>query len=91
MEQSNIKIDELEKNISAELESFKSDLAKADSFSLLENIRTKYLGKKSYLSTMQKSIGTLPNELKPVVGKNTIATKNANNKTVNALFIIIYF
>ncbi len=71
MEQSNIKIDELEKNISAELESFKSDLAKADSFSLLENIRTKYLGKKSYLSTMQKSIGTLPNELKPVVGKNT--------------------
>jgi len=71
MEQSNIKIDELEKNISAELESFKSDLAKADSFGLLENIRTKYLGKKSYLSTMQKSIGTLPNELKPVVGKNT--------------------
>jgi len=71
MEQSNIKIDELEKNISAELESFKSDLAKADSFSSLENIRTKYLGKKSYLSAMQKSIGTLPNDLKPIVGKNT--------------------
>lgn len=71
MEQNNIKTEELEKNISAELKSFKSDLAKADSFSSLENIRTKYLGKKSYLSAMQKSIGTLPNDLKPIVGKNT--------------------
>ena len=71
MEQNNIKIEELEKNISAELESFKSDIAKADSFSLLENIKTKYLGKKSYLSSIQKSIGTLPNDLRPIVGKNT--------------------
>jgi phenylalanyl-tRNA synthetase alpha chain len=66
-----MKIEELEKNISAELECFKSDLIKADSFTSLENIRTKYLGKKSYLSAMQKSIGTLPNDLKPVVGKET--------------------
>jgi phenylalanyl-tRNA synthetase alpha chain len=66
-----MKIEELEKNISAELESFKSDIVKADSFVLLENIRTKYLGKKSYLSAMQKSIGTLPNDLKPIVGKET--------------------
>jgi phenylalanyl-tRNA synthetase alpha chain len=66
-----MKIEELEKNISAELESFKSDIVRADSFVLLENIRTKYLGKKSYLSVMQKSIGTLPNDLKPIVGKET--------------------
>ncbi len=66
-----MKIEELEKKISAELESFNSDIAKADSFGSLDNIRTKYLGKKSYLSAMQKSIGTLPNDLKPVVGKNT--------------------
>ena len=66
-----MKIEELEKNISAELESFKSDIVRADSFVLLENIRTKYLGKKSYLSAMQKSIGTLPNDLKPIVGKET--------------------
>ncbi len=71
MGQSKIKIEEMEKNISGELESFKSDIAAADSFSILESIRTKYLGKKSYLSTMQKSIGTLPGELKPIVGKNT--------------------
>ena len=66
-----MKIEDLEKKISAELESFNSDMAKADSFGSLDNIRTKYLGKKSYLSAMQKSIGTLPNDLKPVVGKNT--------------------
>ena len=73
-----MKIEELEKNISAELESFKSDIARADSFVLLENIRTKYLGKKSYLSAMQKSIGTLPNDLKPIVGKETnLLSRNA--------------
>lgn len=75
MGQSKIKIEEMEKNISSELESFKSDIAAADGFSILESIRTKYLGKKSYLSTMQKSIGTLPGELKPIVGKNTNSLK----------------
>ncbi len=71
MEQSALSAQELEKRIKQELESFKTGIAGVSSLESLDSLKTRYLGRKSYISLTQKSIGNLPADLKPVVGKNT--------------------
>jgi phenylalanyl-tRNA synthetase alpha chain len=71
MDQSNITVEDLEKRINQELEEFKEGIDKVSDLNSLEALRTKFIGRKSYISVTQKSIGTLSAELKPVVGKNT--------------------
>jgi len=71
MDQTNITVEDLEKRINQELEEFKVGIAKVSGLSALEDLRTKFLGRKSFISVTQKSIGTLAAGLKPVVGKNT--------------------
>lgn len=80
MDHSNITVADLEKRINKELERFKNDIKGIDDIKDLEALRTKYLGRKSYVSMTQKSIGTLSSELKPVVGKSTnIVRKDMEN------------
>lgn len=71
MDQSDPTIQEMEKRINGELEALRSDIKDIDDINGLEALRTKYLGRKSYLAATQKSIGALPAELKPIVGKNS--------------------
>ena len=75
MEHSNITLESLEKKINEELQSFKNELEDADNIKVIDVLRTKYLGRKSYISKIQKSIGALSAELKPVVGKNSNIVK----------------
>jgi phenylalanyl-tRNA synthetase alpha chain len=71
MEQSDLSAEELEKRINRELESFKAGIDDAIDLVSLDALKTRYLGRKSYISLTQKNIGNLPAELKPLVGKNT--------------------
>jgi len=71
MGEKKITVKDLEKRISQELKGLEDELGQAEDIASLDNLKTKYLGRKSYISAAQKSIGTLSAELKPVVGKNT--------------------
>jgi len=71
MGQKNLTVRDLEKRINKELEDFKAEASSIDDLRSLEALRTKYLGRKSYISMTQKGIGSLSAELKPEVGKNT--------------------
>ena len=71
MDQSDPTIQEMEKRINRELGALRSDIKDIDDINGLEALRTKYLGRKCYLASTQKIIGTLPSELKPIVGKNS--------------------
>ena len=59
----------MQEKINKLLEAFKNDLAGARSLEDLESIRVKYLGKKGDITSLKKSIATLPNEEKPKAGK----------------------
>ncbi|MFO7928266.1 MAG: phenylalanine--tRNA ligase subunit alpha [Candidatus Humimicrobiaceae bacterium] len=64
------------KKLEEEYKNFTKDLKRASSLKDLEKLKVKYLGKKSLISTTLKNIGKLPDDLKPVVGKNTNAYRN---------------
>ncbi len=69
MDEEEKKVDELEKKIKAELDNFSRELKAIENLGDLERIRTKYVGKKSFLIKTLKNIGSLPQYLKPVIGK----------------------
>ncbi|MDD3777218.1 MAG: phenylalanine--tRNA ligase subunit alpha [Actinomycetota bacterium] len=73
------------KQISGQLEqdyqNLEQDLVQAGSLKDLEQVKVKYLGKKSQVVTLLKNIGSLSRELKPVVGKNA----NIYKKKIEAL------
>lgn len=52
------------------LESFKSEIEAATTPEAVQEIRTKYLGKKSYVKTALKSLGSLPADERPKFAKD---------------------
>jgi phenylalanyl-tRNA synthetase alpha chain len=62
-------IDELGKKIDIEIGCLNKELAAVKSIAELEKIRTRFTGKKSFLSSTLKEIGSLPQNLKPIFGK----------------------
>src|SRR5690554_5450454 len=77
--------DVIAKHISGQLEqdyqNLEQDLVQAGSLKDLEQVKVKYLGKKSQVVTLLKSIGSMSRQLKPVVGKNA----NIYKKKIEAL------
>src|SRR4030043_640497 len=68
---------QLEKKIETELGNFERDLGTVKDINGLEKIRSKYTGKKSFLINTLKSIVSLPDNIRPVAGKNS---NNAREK-----------
>ena len=58
----------------------KSDIEKASNFEDLEKIRVKYLGRKSEITNILKSLGELPKEIRPSAGKKSNLVKNEISK-----------
>ena len=52
-----------------------SEIEAASSESALENLRVGYLGKKGVITTLLKSIGSLPNDQRPAAGKKITAAR----------------
>lgn len=69
MDDREIEVDNLEKNIEKELNSFEREIKNVKNLDELERLRTKYTGRKSFLIKALKNIGSLPGELKPAAGK----------------------
>src|SRR5688572_5198857 len=51
------------------LTAFRAELAQATTPEILQELRTKYLGKKSYVKTALKSLGAMPAEERPKFAK----------------------
>jgi len=66
----------LKSNIEKEISDAKKALESIDNTGDLEDIKTRFLGKKSYASSLLKKIGSLEKELKPVYGKEANILKN---------------
>ncbi|HJX01930.1 MAG TPA: phenylalanine--tRNA ligase subunit alpha [Candidatus Humimicrobiaceae bacterium] len=62
---------QLEKKIETELGNFERDLGTVKDINGLEKIRSKYTGKKSFLINTLKNIGSMPDNIRPVAGKNS--------------------
>ncbi len=65
------KAEEILKSLEEEYKDFSESLKEAENTKDVENIKVRFLGKKSLVSSTLKNIGKLSSELKPVVGKNT--------------------
>ncbi|MBN2073762.1 MAG: phenylalanine--tRNA ligase subunit alpha [Actinobacteria bacterium] len=65
------------------LKAFSSDMEKVGNIAELENVRIIYLGKKSFVSTILRSMGSLPRTMKPVVGKNVNLFRIEIEKNIN--------
>jgi phenylalanyl-tRNA synthetase alpha chain len=77
MDEKKISVNEVEQKLNLELDGFKEDIESIGTLDGLEKIKTKYLGKKSYILNVLKNIGSLPNNIKPIVGKKSnIIRKN---------------
>lgn len=66
----------LEKRIEIELHTFSRELETVKNLNELEKIKTKYVGKKSFLIKTLKSIGSLPDSIKPIAGKKSNIARN---------------
>ena len=62
-------IDELERKIDKEIDNFNRELKSVKNIADLEEIRTRFTGRKSFLTGTLKKIGSLPQNLKPLFGK----------------------
>src|SRR3989304_1634977 len=69
-------LNQLEKKIETELRNFERDLGTVKDLNELEKIRTKYIGKKSFLINTLKNIGSLPDNIRPVAGKKSNTSRN---------------
>ena len=71
-----------------ELEKLRSDLSKeidkVSSLEVLEELRVKYLGKKGYLTTILKNMGSLSAEERPKMGKLANEIRDNLNDTINS-------
>lgn len=76
----NVSIDE---KLNLELESFLKDIEATESLDELEKVKTKYLGRKSFLSTVLKNIGTLDPAERPIVGKKANDVRKTIESKIN--------
>jgi phenylalanyl-tRNA synthetase alpha chain len=77
------KISEIENRINKEIENLRLDVKASTDIKSLELLKSKYLGKKSCLLSIRKSIGSLDSEIKPVAGKMTNALKQEIDKIIS--------
>lgn len=68
--------DQLENKIESEISSFERDLETVKDLKELEKLKTKYIGKKSFLIKTLKNIGTLPENIRPIAGKKSNTARN---------------
>jgi phenylalanyl-tRNA synthetase alpha chain len=70
-------MEDLEKKLAAELDSFKKSIDSIKTLEDLNNLRIKYTGSRSLITKALGSIGSLPKEIRPVVGReaNTVRKK----------------
>ncbi len=68
--------DQLENKIESEISSFEKDLETVKDLKELEKLKTKYIGKKSFLIKTLKNIGTLPENIRPIAGKKSNTARN---------------
>lgn len=68
--------DQLEKKIESEISSFERDLEKVKDLKELEKLKTRYIGKKSFLIKTLKNIGSLPENIRPIAGKKSNTARN---------------
>ncbi len=59
----------IEKKLNEQLESFEKDVAAVKRLEDLYNLKTKYLGSKSLITTTLGNIGSLSKELRPLIGR----------------------
>ena len=62
-------IEDLKNNLKKEYLNFKTELSKLESLSELELLESKFLGKKSFISSCLRNMSSYPNKLKPEAGK----------------------
>jgi phenylalanyl-tRNA synthetase alpha chain len=83
MDQNSTKtISEIENRIDKEIKNLRLDIKGSADIKRLGLLRSKYLGKKSYLLSIQKNIGSLTSDLKPVVGKIANALRKEIEKII---------
>lgn len=80
MDEKEKKIDDINKLIAIELGNFTRELDNVKNLSELENIRTKYTGKKSFLTVTLRNVGSLPPQIRPSIGNSS----NAARKKIEA-------
>lgn len=66
----------MEKKLDLILENAIKAISESESLEELETIRVKYLGKKGEVTNILKNMGSLPNEMKPIIGKKGNITRN---------------
>lgn len=66
----------MEKKLDKILENAMDELKKIKDLKSLEKLRVKYLGKKGKVTKILKNMGSLPNEMKPIIGKKANITSN---------------
>ncbi|MGM0380256.1 MAG: phenylalanine--tRNA ligase subunit alpha [Bacillota bacterium] len=66
----------MEKKLDKILENAMNELKKIKDLKSLEKLRVKYLGKKGKVTKILKNMGSLPNEMKPIIGKKANITSN---------------
>jgi phenylalanyl-tRNA synthetase alpha chain len=74
---------QLKDQIEALLIEFRSNMEKIKDISGLENVRTTYLGKKSFVSSVLRSVGKLPAEMKPIAGRNINLMRKDIEESIN--------
>ena len=65
----NKELEDLQKRLNSELESFKVEIAKALNLDEVQKVKSRYIGPKSLVINTLGNIGSLSRELRPLVGK----------------------
>jgi len=78
--ETNKELEDLQKRLNSELEGFKVEIVKASSLDEIQKVKTRYIGPKSPVINTLGNVGSLPGELRPLVGKEA----NIIKKTIEA-------
>jgi phenylalanyl-tRNA synthetase alpha chain len=76
----NKELEDLQKRLNSELEGFKDEIVKVLNLDEVQRVKTRYIGPKSLVIKTLGNIGSLPVELRPIVGKEA----NIIKKTIEA-------
>ena len=68
-------MEDIEKKLIEQLDSFKKDIKGVDSLDGLYNLKTRYIGTKSFITKTLGNIGSLPKESRPAIGKEANSIK----------------
>ena len=68
-------MEDIEKKLCEQLDSFKKDIESVTSLEVLYSLKTRYVGSKSLITRTLGNIGSLPAELRPVIGREANSIK----------------